>query len=77
GICTLDDGTQVNLLGPLGWGGDIVTDRPVPMRTRPPSNYYWRSNPFTVNGDAGDRMVSSADFRIAYWLGRWSRIPSE
>ncbi len=72
--CTLDDGTQVVLLGDVGRGGDLVADRPIPMRVRPPSNYWWRSNPYQPNGDGdGNVLLSGVDFRLAYWMGRWIR----
>jgi hypothetical protein len=76
GDCTLDDGTRVHLLGDVGWGDNLVADRPIPMKIRPASNYYWRSNPFTPNGtSSGERMNTGVDFRIAYWLGRWTPVP--
>lgn len=75
--CTLDDGTKVRVFSGAGWDGDLVAERPIPMRVRPPSNYYWRSNPYAPNGEAGgDRMVTGVDFRIAYWLGRWTQAPA-
>lgn len=75
GECVLDDGTQVRVLGDVGWKGTIVADRIVPMAVRPRSNYYWRSNPYQVNGgsDSG-ALMPAVDFRIAYWLGRWARV---
>jgi hypothetical protein len=73
--CTLDDGTEVELLGYVGRGDTLVADRPIPMRVRPPSNYFWRSNPYQPNGDGdGSRLLPAVDFRIAYWLARWTRI---
>lgn len=75
GACTLDDGTQVTLLGYVGRGGDLVAEQPIPMRVRPPSNYFWRSNPYEPNGAGdGSRLLPAVDFRVAYWLGRWTRI---
>lgn len=72
--CTLDDGTQVVLLGDVGRGGDLVADQPIPMRVRPPSNYWWRSNPYEPNGEgSGTTLLSGVDFRLAYWMGRWIR----
>jgi hypothetical protein len=73
-LCLANDGTLLVLLGNVGWNGDLVAASPVPMRTRPPSNYYWRSNPFKVNGDGdGSGMSPAVDFRFAYWMGRWTR----
>lgn len=73
--CTLDDGSVV---GVLGRNEDLVADRPIPMRVRPLSNYFWRSNPYQPNDSAtagGDVLLSTVDFRVAYWLGRWLRAP--
>jgi hypothetical protein len=74
GQCTLEDGTSVHI-GLDGRGTTLVADRPLPMKIRPPSNYYWRSDPYTVNGD-GDpgSLYSGVDFRFSYWLGRWTRV---
>ncbi|MFA6451486.1 MAG: hypothetical protein WCX65_18580 [bacterium] len=76
--CRLPDGTEIKLLGAVGWGDQYVADRPIPMKYRPASNYYWRSNPYEPNGGGnGGRMPSAADFRVAYWLGRWTRVVQE
>ena len=74
--CTLDDGTQVTLLGEVGWNGQLIAEQPVPMRVRPSSNYFWRSNPYAVNGggETGMTLLSAVDFRVAYWLGRWVKV---
>lgn len=73
GICYGLDGTRLDLLGYVGRGGKLVSVQPVPMRIRPKSNYYWRSNPYEVNGEGsnGLRLIGGVDFRYAYWLGRW------
>ncbi|MFA6032592.1 MAG: hypothetical protein WC889_06805, partial [Myxococcota bacterium] len=72
--CTAVDGTHLDLLAELGRGDKVVAKKVVPMRTRPPSNYVWRSNPYEVNGGgSGDRMNPAVDFRAAYWMGQWSR----
>ncbi|MEZ4222753.1 MAG: hypothetical protein R3B13_17565 [Polyangiaceae bacterium] len=74
GVCIAEDGTQLTLLGYVGRGDKLVSKEPVPMRTRPASNYHWRSNPYEVNGDStGTTLLPGVDFRIAYWLGRWAR----
>ena len=76
--CTLDDGSVVGVLGDVGRNDDLVADRPIPMRVRPLSNYFWRSNPYQPNDSAtagGDVLLSTVDFRVAYWLGRWLRAP--
>jgi hypothetical protein len=75
--CTLDDGTVVDILGTVGRNGALVAAQPIPMRVRPPSNYFWRSNPYEPNGGGdGTRLLPAVDFRIAYWLGRWTRVQS-
>lgn len=75
GMCTLDDGSTVRIAG-QGRGDQAVAETPLPMRLRPPSNYWWRSDPYSVNG-TGDpgALNSGVDFRFAYWMGRWSRAP--
>ncbi len=73
-LCVAEDGTTLHLLGYVGRNGTLVSDEPVPMRTRPFSNYFWRTDPYLVNGDAdGTRLLPAADFRVAYWMGRWVR----
>jgi hypothetical protein len=73
-VCVLDDGTTVELLGEVGWNGDLVATTPIPLALRPPSNFFWRSNPYTVNGGGdGTRLLPAVDFRLAYWLARWAR----
>jgi hypothetical protein len=72
--CTAVDGTHLDVLGPLGWKDDVVAAQPVPMRLRPPSNYYWRSNAYTFNGGGnGSGLLPGVDFRVAYWTGRFTR----
>jgi hypothetical protein len=74
GDCTALDGSHLDVLGPVGWKGDLVAAQPVPMRLRPPSNYYWRSNPYEFNGGGdGGTLLPAVDFRYAYWLGRYVR----
>jgi hypothetical protein len=73
--CTLHDGTTILLLGRMGRGDKLIAKQPIPMRLRPPSNYYWRSNPYEPNGGGeGAILLPGADFRVAYWMGRWIRI---
>ena len=70
-LCTLPDGTQT-WVG-VGRGGDsLVCEVPIPKAMRRPSNYEWRSDPHNPNG-GGDssNLFSGADFRAAYWLGRF------
>ena len=74
GVCTLLDGTETTLLGTVGHNDQLVAEDTVPIDIRPISNFYWRSNPYSVNGSGtGEGLGSSADFRFAYWLGRWTR----
>lgn len=74
GVCTLINGDVTDLLGDVGWNDELVAADPVPIKIRPPSNFYWRSNPYAVNGGGvGQQLASAADFRFAYWLGRWTR----
>lgn len=69
--CVADDGTALPLLGTVGWNNDLIADVPVPMRLRPISNYYWRSNPYAVNGDTSElALLPGSDFRWVYWGGR-------
>ncbi|MBW2699563.1 MAG: hypothetical protein JRF33_01980 [Deltaproteobacteria bacterium] len=76
GHCVADDGESYEVLGYVGRNGDLILSKPLPMSVRPPSNYYWRSNPYRPNGgSAGSGMFPGVDFRLAYWLGRWVRRP--
>ncbi len=73
--CVALDGTPLTVLGCVGRGCALVAAEPVPMRTRGPSNYHWRTNPYQPNLDGdGDVLLPGVDFRIAYWLGRWARV---
>ena len=73
-FCKGIDGTPINLLGYLGRGGTLIAAKPIPMRIRPASNYFWRSNPYEPNGGGtGGRLLGAPDFRYVYWLGRWSK----
>jgi len=72
--CTCIDGSEIDLLGEVGWKGNLVASAVLPMKIRPPSNYFWRSCPYGVNGGGdGSGLLPGVDFRYAYWLGRWSR----
>jgi hypothetical protein len=74
GVCTLLDGSVTDLLGDVGHNDLLVAEDTIPIDIRPSSNFYWRSNPYSVNGTgSGDGLASSADFRFAYWLARWTR----
>ena len=70
--CAAADGTPLPLASTPGWGGGPVALEPLPMRLRPPSNFWWRSDPHAVNGgDDGTRLDPSGELATAYWLGRW------
>lgn len=74
GSCVTPTGETLVILGYVGRNDGLMAAEPLPMRIRPPSNYYWRSSPFAVNGEnVGSAMAPSVDFRYAYWLGRWVR----
>jgi hypothetical protein len=73
GVCELNDGTMVTVLGNVGRNNDLITKEPIPQGVRPPSNYRWRSNPYQPNVDgSGSTMLPGVDFRWAYWYGRWA-----
>lgn len=72
--CVADDGTPIEILGPVGHNDELVAKNPLPIQIRPPSNYYWRSNPYSINGGGdGTLLLPAVDARFAYWLGRYSR----
>jgi hypothetical protein len=72
--CLGDDNSEIVLLGNEGWGDTLVAASPIPMRIRPASNYFWRSNPYEPNGGGdGGRLLPASDFRMVYWLGRFLR----
>lgn len=74
GKCVAADGTALDLLGYVGRGDELVAALPLPMRTRPPSNYHWRSNPYAVDSPSdGSALFSGVDFRVAYWMARFTR----
>ncbi|MDP8222518.1 MAG: hypothetical protein P9L99_04095 [Candidatus Lernaella stagnicola] len=71
-LCELNDGTIVHPLGEVGRKGTLICQEPIPQRVRPPSNYRWRSDPYTPNGGGdGSGMLPGVDFRWAYWYARW------
>lgn len=73
GDCIGIDGTPIKVLGYVGRNDDLIAQDPVPMRIRPASNYYWRSNPYWVNGGDDTGLYAANDFRFVYWLARWVR----
>jgi hypothetical protein len=72
--CIGVDGTSLPLIAASGRGDTVVAAIPVPMRIRPPSNFMWRSDPYSVNGDGNPlALYPAVDFRLAYWMGRYLR----
>ncbi len=72
--CEALNGMELDVIGEDGWKGTLVCEQVIPMAIRPPSNYYWRSDPYKPNGGGnGSRLIPGVDFRYAYWLGRWAR----
>ncbi len=71
--CVLLDGTTVVSL--KFSNGELVANKPIPMHLRPASNYFWRTNPFLVNGAGNPNVVfPGSDLRVAYWMGRYLRV---
>lgn len=71
-FCVAEDSSDMPILGYVGRNDDLIAVHPLPMRLRPPSNYFWRSNPYKPNGGGdGSGMNPGVDFRYAYWLGRF------
>lgn len=74
-VCVGEDGTALSIDTSSGRGDAVVATSPVPMRIRPPSNYFWRSDPYRVNGDGDpNALYPAVDFRLAYWMGRFLRV---
>ena len=74
GVCELNNGQVVTVLGEVGRKGTLICVEPIPQAVRPPSNYHWRSCPYTPNGEGdGSGLLPGVDFRWAYWYGRWVR----
>lgn len=72
--CTAPDGTVFTNLGEAGRNDTPIAEEPVPLNLRPPSNYYWRSNPYrTAGGGDGSVLLPGPDFRFVWWLGRWAQ----
>lgn len=74
-VSAVDGTTAMTVLGCVGRNCDLIVEDVVPMALRPPSNYFWRSNPLRPNGSGvGANLLPAVDFRIAYWLGRFVRV---
>ncbi|TNF32368.1 MAG: hypothetical protein EP329_10465 [Deltaproteobacteria bacterium] len=76
-VCTVAGaGPTVDVLGCRGRGCALIAAAPLPKRYRSPSNYEWRSSPYRINGGGdGSVLLPGVDFRFAYWLGRYLRVP--
>lgn len=74
GDCIGIDGTPIHVLGYVGRNDELIAESPVPMRIRPASNYYWRSNPYAVNGVDASGLYAANDFRFCYWMARWVNV---
>ena len=76
GACVFDDGTETVVYDEGGRKGSTVCEAPIPKALRRGSNYEWRSNPYEPNGGGdGSGLLPGVDFRVAYWLGRFTRLP--
>jgi hypothetical protein len=74
GECVAEDGSTIVLADGSGRGDIVVAAHGLPIRVRPPSNYYWRSNPYQVNGEgSGQTWFPGVDFRYVFWLGRFAK----
>lgn len=74
--CLAVDGvTELIPAGCTGWKCTEVVSEAVPWQLQRPSNYHWRSPPHEANGGGdGSAMMPGVDFRLAYWLGRWTAL---
>lgn len=73
GLCTLSDGVTTVKVKTVD--GALVANKAIPMALRPPSNFYWRSDPHLVNGAGSpNAFMPGSDLRVAYWLGRYVRV---
>ncbi len=68
-VC-IDGTTQVDLQGNVGHGNDLVASTPLPKRLRPPSNFEWRSDPYSVNDIEWKTLDPGGDFLAAYYMAR-------
>ncbi len=76
GECTFSDGTETVVHFEGGRKGSTVCEDPIPKAIRRGSNYEWRSNPYQPNGGGdGSGLLPGVDFRVAYWIGRYTRLP--
>jgi hypothetical protein len=73
GSCLAIDGkTTIKLAKGKGHGGGVVAQDVVPRAIRPDSDFFWRSDPHQVNGDASNKLDPGGDYLAAYWLARAS-----
>ncbi len=74
GVCETVAGRTVSLPDGLGRNDVLVSTEPLSLTERPPSNYYWRSNPYQLNGGGdGTGLYSGVDVRLVTWWARWIR----
>jgi hypothetical protein len=52
------------------YGGVLVATEALAQGLRPPVPFAWAADPYRINGGGSDRVLSGADLRAAYWLGR-------
>jgi hypothetical protein len=75
GVCVAIDGTtMIKLAVGKGHGGGVMAESIVPMSLRPDSDFQWRSDPHSVNGNGGPLMAPGGDFMAAYWLSRSAEL---
>ena len=77
GVCVGVDGTPITLEANDGRGGGPVAVKPIPMRIRPTSNFEWRSDPHSPNGDGSPRLNPGGELAAAYWMGRFLKAGSD
>ena len=49
------------------WGGQRMARQPVPAWRRPPADYFWQRNPYSLEGSSSENY-SGLDFLLAYTL---------
>lgn len=72
----IDGTTTLSILPQPGHGGGAVCAELLPMSIRPDSDFMWRSDPHSPNGNASTLMAPRGDWLAAYWLGRISTLAS-
>ncbi len=73
--CVAVDGvTTLHILDGTGHNGQPVSAEVVPIAARPDSDFVWRSDPHSVNGNASTKLDPRGDWLAAYWLARASEL---